>query len=348
MLEVAIVGAGVAGVTCGRELQAAGWQGVGIFEKSRGVGGRLTTRRMFDTCVDRGTCYVSPKGAELTALCDRLLAAGILTTWTQTTHCLSAAGDLIVDGDIYPRYVAPAGMNQIAKYLAQDLDISFNCRAIAVCAVAEGWQIVLEGIPTPVLARRLVIAIPAPQAVDLLSSTTSISPAVIDDLKSIEFAPSIAVAAGYTPTQLAQWQATYPQAVAVSCPEDPNVAWVGLDSSKRIPPAPPVFVVQSTAAFADRYPEPSDLSIASLALLKCASNRLLPWFEHPQWQQPHLWRYAFPKHPRSDSFLSIDTPHPLFCTGDWCRGYRLEDAFLAGKAVAAHLIDRSGQTLPTV
>ncbi|WP_396133737.1 NAD(P)-binding protein, partial [Chamaesiphon sp. OTE_75_metabat_556] len=45
-LEIAIVGAGMAGIVCARELQSTGRQGIAIFEKSRGVGGRLTTRRM--------------------------------------------------------------------------------------------------------------------------------------------------------------------------------------------------------------------------------------------------------------------------------------------------------------
>jgi renalase len=340
MLEVAIVGAGVAGITCGQELQSAGWQGIGLFEKSRGMGGRLTTRRMFDTCVDRGTCYLSPKGEEFSALIDRLSAAGIVSVWTDTTHRLTAAGDVIVDGGSSPRYVAPNGMNQIAKYLGQDLDISFGQRAIDLQPVADGWRLTLEGTePREVLARRVVIAIPAPQAVDLLSPIApTLPPDFINDLRSIEYTGSIAVAAGYTLDRLAEWQATYPHVVAVSCPEDPDLAWLGLDSSKRPQPAPPVFVIQSSADFAARYPEPNDREIASVELLKAASRRFLPWLDRPEWQQPHLWRYAFPKNPHRHSFISIDSPHPLFCTGDWCRGYRVEDAFLAGKALAAQLI----------
>ena len=41
---VAVIGAGLAGAACARGLQAAGVQ-VTVFDKSRGVGGRLATRR---------------------------------------------------------------------------------------------------------------------------------------------------------------------------------------------------------------------------------------------------------------------------------------------------------------
>jgi renalase len=335
-LEIAIVGAGMAGIACAKELQSAGQQGIAIFEKSRGVGGRLTTRRMFDTCVDRGTCYISPKSDRFRALFDRLIADNIVEIWTEKTHTLTASGEMLMDSGVYPRYVAPNGMNQIAKYLATDLDIRFGQRAIAIQPDGNLWRLKIDGTePVEILARQVILAIPAPQAVDLLALLADILPSeFLADLKAVDFYPSIAVAAGYTPTQLAEWESTYPQVKAVTCTDDPILAWLGVDSSKRHQPAPPAFVLQSTAKFAAEYPNPEDTAAASLVMLERASDRFLPWFRESQWQQPHLWRYAFPKSPRLDDFLSIDLPAPLFCTGDWCRGRKVEDAYLAGFAVA--------------
>jgi renalase len=345
-LEIAIVGAGIAGITCASELQAAGYQGITIFEKSRGVGGRLTTRRMHQTCVDRGTCYISPKGEEFRKLIDRLIADNIVETWTDTTHLLTANGDMLADPNIYPRYVAPSGMNQIAKYLAQDLDIRFGRRAISIQPEGHLWRLEIDGTnPTEILARKVILAIPAPQAVDLLAPLAHILPVeFLHDLKAVEFYPSIAIAACYTATQLAQWETTYPQIKSVTCQGDPILAWVGLDSSKRQQLSPPVFVLQSTAEFATKYAEPQSTAIASLLMLERASERFFPWFRDFQWQEPHLWRYAIAKSARSfssntaaDSYLSIDIPAPLLCIGDWCRGSKVEDAFLTGVAVATAL-----------
>ena len=346
ILEIAIVGAGIAGITCARELQAAGYQGITIFEKSRGVGGRLTTRRMHQTCVDRGTCYISPKGEEFRKLFDRLIADNIVETWTDTTYTLTANGNMLADPAIYPRYVAPGGMNQIAKYLAQDLDIRFGQRAISIQPDGNLWRLAIDGTnPTEILARKVILAIPAPQALDLLKPLTHILPiAFVNDLTAVEFYPSIAVAAGYTVPQLAQWQTTHPQIKSVTCQGDPILAWLGLDSSKRQQLAPPVFVLQSTAEFAAKYPEPQSTAIASILMLERASERFFPWFRDFQWQEPHLWRYAIATSPLSsssktaaDSYRSIDIPAPLFCIGDWCRGSKVEDAFLTGITVAAAL-----------
>lgn len=337
-LEIAIVGAGIAGISCARELQSAGKKGIAIFEKSRGVGGRLTTRRMFDTCVDRGTCYISPKGAQFRELFDRLIAANIIEPWTNIVHTLTADGDILADADVYPRYVAPGGMNQIAKYLATDLDVRFGHKAIAIQPDNNLWRLTIEGNNEPIFARTIVLAIPAPQAVDLLSPLADILPIeFLNTLSGVDFYPSIAVAAGYTMAQLAQWESVYPDVKSVSCIDDPILAWLGVDSSKRPQAAPPVFVVQSTANFVAEYPNPEDMLSASQVMLERASERFLPWFRDCLWQEPHLWRYAFPQSPLVDSFISFDLPAPLYCTGDWCGGRKVEAAYLAGLAVAEHL-----------
>jgi renalase len=344
-LEIAIVGAGIAGITCASQLQAAGYQGITIFEKSRGVGGRLTTRRMHQTCVDRGTCYISPKGEEFRKLVDRLIADGIVKTWTDTTHTLTANGELLADAEIYPRYVAPGGMNQIAKYLAKDLDIRFGQRAISIQPSGNMWRLILDGSneSTEILARTVILAIPAPQIVDLLTPISDLLPIEFrSSLKAVEFYPSIAVAAGYTSTQLTEWEATYPHIKSVTYSNDPILAWVGLDSSKRQQPSPPVFVLQSTADFATEHPDLQDTALASQLMLERASKTLFPWFQDFLWQEPHLWRYAIAKAPLFSSleiaptnlFLSIYSPAPLFCMGDWCRGRKVEDAFLSGLSVA--------------
>jgi renalase len=342
-LEIAIVGAGMAGITCARKLQSSGQKGITIFEKSRGVGGRLTTRRMYDTCVDRGTCYISPKGEQFRELFDRLIADNIIEPWTDITHSLTSDGNIIADPKIYPRYIAPGGMNQIAKYLARDLDVRFGQRTIAIEPDNNLWKLTIENHHEPVFARTVILAIPAPQAVDLLTPLADILPmGFLNTLSGVDFYPSIAVAAGYTMAQLAEWESVYPQVKSVSCLEDPILGWVGVDSSKRNQPAPPVFVLQSTASFAAEYPQPEDMVSASKIMLERAAERFLPWFRDCQWQEPHLWRYAFPKSPIVDPYLlfaerlpwKIDLPAPLYCTGDWCGGRKVEAAYLAGLAVA--------------
>ena len=72
MFDVAIIGAGLAGLTCAQQLHQVGYQVV-IIEKSRGVGGRVATRRLQDTRADHGVRYLEPQGKLLQQLIDLLV-----------------------------------------------------------------------------------------------------------------------------------------------------------------------------------------------------------------------------------------------------------------------------------
>src|SRR5512147_2587419 len=55
-----IVGAGVAGASCAGTLAAAGWE-VDVFDKARGAGGRMSTRRTEQGWATLGTPFISAK-----------------------------------------------------------------------------------------------------------------------------------------------------------------------------------------------------------------------------------------------------------------------------------------------
>ncbi len=333
--EIVIIGAGIAGITCAAELRRSG-KDVLILEKSRGVGGRMATRRLFDTIVDHGTCYLSPSDAQVLRIFDRLIEAKIVRSWTSTVHILDRDGHLLPDPDSRPRYIAPAGMSSIGRFLAADLDIRFSQKVTEIQPVKDSWRIVIAAEPSiEIFAKTIISTIPAPQSVDLLAPIEQTLPVEsIEQLRSVEFAPSIAVMAGYSPAQLAEWYAGYPDVCAVSCANDPQLAWIGVDSSKRDGTVPPAFVLQSTAKFAEDHISQNCPELAAKTLLNYAGDRFLPWLAHPQWEQTQVWRYAFAKNPLTVPYLQIEHPAPLILTGDWCGGRKVDDAILAGLAVA--------------
>ena len=59
-MDVTIIGAGLAGITCARALQTAGHRVV-LLDKSRGVGGRIATRRLHGTHADHGFRVWAPQ-----------------------------------------------------------------------------------------------------------------------------------------------------------------------------------------------------------------------------------------------------------------------------------------------
>ena len=78
--DVAVVGAGLAGLVCARRLQQAGYA-VTVLEKSRGLGGRMATRRIDGSPLDHGARYVQPQSSQFQALTQHWLDQQLLTPW---------------------------------------------------------------------------------------------------------------------------------------------------------------------------------------------------------------------------------------------------------------------------
>ena len=340
MFDVAIIGAGLAGLTCAQKLHQAGYRVV-VVEKSRGVGGRLATRRLYDTCADHGVRYLEPQGRLLKALIELLVQRDILHTWTDTLYELQpttseSLGENLAHPSPLTCYAAPAGMTAVAKFLATGLDIEFNRRVQAITPTEEqSWLLTLDSteVPQELTARAVVVAIPAPQALMLLEplAAKGLSPEFLDRLSSVEFEPCLSAIAGYPQAAIQD----FPLACTVS--NDSDLAWIGLDSSKRLTAQMPIFVLQSTAEFAQLYLDVEDLKPAGQQLLSRAAQLLSPWLDTPDWVQLHRWRYAFPKSPLNQDYLGAITPLPLVCCGDWCGGKRIESALHSGLAAAAQI-----------
>ncbi|MCY7321353.1 MAG: FAD-dependent oxidoreductase [Phormidesmis sp. CAN_BIN36] len=332
--DIAVIGAGVAGLTCAQQLQQAGYKVV-VVEKSRGLGGRLATRRLQGTHADHGVCYLKPKDDRFKALVEKLVERSILQIWTDTIHELDAKGQLIAPPDRAPRYASPTGISTIAKFLATRLPIWLNQRVEAIHPIEQGWELQFEpsemANQVSLTASAIVIAIPAPQALTLLEPVADME--TLLTLRSLQFSACISAIAVYSPQEnelASPWK-------GVTCTHDSTIGWVGLDSSKQNSPSQRTVVVQSTAAFASRHLEASDLQPIGQTLLGRAADLLASWLRSPETLQVHRWRYAFPTNPLAEKFLTTNTRSPLLLTGDWCGGNRVESAFLAGLATSAQM-----------
>jgi renalase len=338
MFDVAVIGAGMAGLSCAQQLRQAGYS-VAVIEKSRGAGGRVATRRVHDTRADHGARYLEPQGDAVRGLIEILVDRDILKLWTDTVWEFRQE-------EMFSRpsscYVAPAGMNAIGKYLAQDLEIWFGRRVQAISTTDnQTWHLSLEvtddnlDTPQELIAKAIVVAIPATQALMFLNSEIGFPCDFIDKLRSVEYDPCIAVMAGYPAAKQQDLSNLNPQWQAVSFPDNSDLAWVGLDSSKRLESQQPVFVVHSSADFADRHLESTNLPTVGQELLDRTSEHLIPWLKEPEWLQVHRWRYAFCRNPLPVSCLVVEGTLPLVCAGDLCGEGQIEGALRSGLAAAS-------------
>lgn len=345
--DVVVVGAGVAGLACARQLRRAGLE-VLVLEKSVGLGGRMATRRVEHAGqtvpVDHGVQYLTADSDSFYRWLKELLGLGLLREWTRSLHLLDREGLRPEDSNAEkPRYICPQGMTTLAKQLATSLSIHTQTRVVGLRPLATTWQLQAENGQC-YEAAAVVMAIPAPQLLPLLQE--GIPPA--DNLLSLPgsaaYQPCIAVLAGYSKsTPLPPWK-------GIKCLQDPMLAWLALDSSKRLQPLPPLVVLHGGAEWSSRYLDagPAELEKAGRELLDHAAKRLDPWLASPQWMQVHRWRYAFPMETIGLASLGTHVPAgagkglPLVCAGDWCAGERVEGAWLSGQDAAKTLLEMLG------
>jgi len=169
-MKVAIIGAGVAGLTAARALVARGIQ-VQVFEKSRGVGGRLANKRLELGNVDIGAQYFTARDQRFQQQVALWQAQGLVSEWQFTPHRLEATG-LTPSPDATTRFVGTPKMNLIAHDLARDINITFSERIQGLNKTTAGWQLNTErGNTLQHHYDWVVVSAPAEQCKTLLAGT---------------------------------------------------------------------------------------------------------------------------------------------------------------------------------
>src|SRR5690606_6893850 len=121
-LHFAVVGAGMAGVTAARTLVQAGHR-VTLFEKSRGFGGRMATRRTEFGGFDHGVQYFTVRDPRFEQVL-RATATSAVRAWSASTvRVLDEFGHVLASAPppTEPHFVAAPGMSALLSLWAQPL-----------------------------------------------------------------------------------------------------------------------------------------------------------------------------------------------------------------------------------
>ena len=110
MPKVAVIGAGISGLMCARTLVDHGFP-VTLFEKSRGVGGRMATRRTHDGLrFDHGAQYFTVRDGRFRRYVESWIEDGIVEPWRGRIVVLDS-GTIKEEKMGADRFVAVPGMN---------------------------------------------------------------------------------------------------------------------------------------------------------------------------------------------------------------------------------------------
>lgn len=305
-MQIAIVGAGMAGLSCATRLAALGHD-VALFDKGRGPGGRMATRRVeADGTMlrfDHGAQYFTARDPRFVEQVARWEREGVVARW-------DAAGE--------DAWVGTPAMNAPIKAMAGRHDVQFGTRIEQLLRDGDGWQLDGEGAPD----RRfdaVVVALPAEQAGPLLQQHASAMGDLADTTSS---APCWTIMAAFE-QRLPSEQDTIRHHGAIG--------WAARNNAKPGRGSAECWVVQASPDWSRTHLE-DEATAVETALLDQLADAIGAPLPPRLAISAHRWRFA--RSGAAGEEALWDAQQRIGVCGDWLLGPRVEAAYLSGLILA--------------
>ena len=329
--KLAIVGTGMSGLACadclGQHFE------ISLFDKSRGLGGRLSTRRGEAHTFDHGAQYFRASTESFANWLEPFEGGGHLQTWTPRHVYFRGNGSRRARPDNSSKLVFVSGMNAIGKVLLANRPnwkLYLDCKVDLV--TGNAGKIFLHcGAELFGPFAHVALAMPPIQVQALVAPNIAFA----DALNSAQMigCHSLMLGFGNQEAPDMDWDCAHF--------EDEILGFSAVNSTKPGRGGGLALVVQTKHQWSDAHIE-DDLDTVS-SIIKQRFERITGIkTDASGYNQVHRWRYASSKNAAASEVnpYLLDESMGVSATGDWCRGSKVEDAFLSGSALAAQLISQ--------
>ena len=320
-LSVAVIGGGVAGLSCARTL-IDHRLAVTVLDKGHEPGGRLSTRQVDGYRFDDGAQYFTARDPRFQREVDAWRAVGLAAEWTGRV-CVLENGTLSA-GEQKARYVGVPEMSAIARHLARPCHVLSETRVAHVHREGRRWRLLATAGVDLGAYDVVVVALPAPQAVALLGEVPDLAARVA----SVKMSGCWAVMLAFEQSLALPFDGAFVQASALS--------WIARNNSKPGRGDAECWVLHGAPAWSDEH---SDATPEQVITWLSDAFRLATLCQgvKPSFATAHRWRYALPTVLLEEACL-FDPTLAIGACGDWCAGPRVEGAFLSGLTLADQIL----------
>ncbi len=324
--KVAVIGAGISGLICARTLADHGCD-VDVFEKSRGVSGRMSTRRVDDRLsFDHGAQYFTARDHRFKRYVESWIHDGVVQPWDGRIVVVEK-GVVKAEKAGDNRYVAVPGMSSIGKHIASDLTIHLETQVATPKRSDDKWRLATEGGVELGQFDIVVVAVPSHQAAPLLTAARELA----DQASGVTMNGCWALMLAFEESLELGFDGAFVH-------ESP-LSWIGRNNSKPgRDGGGETWVVHATPEWTEARIDDSTEQVRQFLLDEfwTAVGRRSAEPIHSDTQR---WRFAIPQVPLAECCL-FDDQRRIGACGDWCGGPRVEGAFLSGMALAGRILGR--------
>ena len=185
-MNIIIVGAGISGCVCANRLAMSGHT-VTLIEKGRGVGGRMSTRRMNGARIDHGAQFFTARDPRMKELVKDWEEQGIVVPWYD-----HVPGREDIPQSI--RYRGVNGMTNPAKRLAESFALRENFLWTRFFLMKSG-RLMKERVKIEDCLRIIwFLPCPCPQMLELFQrSQFELESKVMDQLEAVQYTRCLAL-----------------------------------------------------------------------------------------------------------------------------------------------------------
>ncbi len=322
MARIAIIGAGMAGLTAAHQL--ADQHDICLYERADKAGGRMASRTADDFVFDHGAQFFTAKSAAFQRFLVPYLNSSVLVRWDAAFAEFSGS-DITNrrqwDAD-FPHYVGAPDMNALPRALAAPLNIHYGCNIDYIHRDGNVWQLFAEQQLVGEFDW-VISTLPAKQSSALFAKHTNLLGKLPDNLMR----PCYALMLGFNKSQDLDWQ--------VAHVKQADISWMSVNSSKPGRNSAVSMLVLATNAWT-RSNFQLDLNAAGEHLLSEVERIAGINRQDLLHQDTKRWTYVnLPR--QTDAKAYLDKAQQLAACGDWCIQGRVEAAFTSANWLSRKL-----------
>ena len=326
--RIAIIGAGMAGLTLARRLALNA--DVVVFEKSRGVGGRMATRRSDPFSFDHGAQFFTARDARFAAFLAPHIASGLVSEWKGKVITLDPEKKVADRIWFEPHYVANPGMSSLCQKMAEGIQVQLNCEVAPLSNTGLDVGALLDTAGRDLGIYDLIISTAPPV------QTCRLFDPFLPSSSTLRHSTMLACF-----TMMFGWPGKWNKPWIAAKINNSPLDWISINSTKPgRNPDQTTLVVHSSNDWAQQH---VDDALPEVEKYLCEQLRLLlpVDLDTPEYFSLHRWRYAMLLKAHDDENRELPFYDPglkLASVGDWGSKSRIEEVWLEANLLADQIL----------